>query len=382
MPPKRKKAKGLEASSSQPEHIRPSTSTALERRSVRQNDCGFLKLPVEILTTHLLEYFPNIPVGIPDEMKMCGALLPQIVLERRKVLCALAQTCKRFRDIFLPLQWQSLDLCTYSVGPNVNTGPWYLIMARMTERLSEGLVKTPALASYVRVVNVAFTRCSPKTVYPALARCLRALHNLHTLQVTHAHSQITSFIKNGFEGFTFPQIRTVFLPPQVHNFLLSCPGVRRVVCDGYGDSQKLLAPIIKKCGSLERLEGVDFESMASLKRLLKSAAASNLKYLNLRLALMDEAKINSLAGFKQLAELELISGDPSASEAFQRNRAIVDAVKKVLSKSSAPKRILKISSRNYKLYKWYHTGQGYMDDETSSYNRERAQSCWATVIEI
>ncbi|KAL0070971.1 hypothetical protein AAF712_002192, partial [Marasmius tenuissimus] len=85
-----------------------------------QNNSPFLKLPVEILTIQILEnYFCNVPIGIPRNVRVgteMSPLLPKVVLERSTVLRALAQTCRRLRDICLPLQWEQLNLGAYPYG--------------------------------------------------------------------------------------------------------------------------------------------------------------------------------------------------------------------------------------------------------------------------
>ncbi|KAK1229626.1 hypothetical protein PQX77_007294 [Marasmius sp. AFHP31] len=384
MPPKKKKAKNSGKS------ISPSDKPKDSKSPIQQNDSLFLKLPVEILTTQILDYFPNVPVGIPEEIRPDHSqgpapLLPEIVLERSKVLRALAQTCRRLREVCLPLQWEQLDLCAYPHERGYG-GSWYLTITKKTERVSEGLLNSPDLASYVRIINVALTRCSPKTVLPAFARCIQALPNLHTLQVVHAHTQITSFIKNGFEGFSFPQIRTVIIPPQAHNLLLSCPEVRRVVCDCWVDSQKLVAPIVKICKKVERLEGMEM-TMTTLKRLVKSA--SNLKYLDLQLDRIDEyyfcnpERINVLVGFKQLTELNMKSREADVNESLTNHKDVIQAAKKLLAKLPTHKeRVLKLSSgMEVEPYRWdYKRGSRY--GSLKSLQREDPRPRWVKVIDI
>ncbi|KAJ8086316.1 hypothetical protein PM082_005139 [Marasmius tenuissimus] len=376
MPPKKKKAKNSEKSTSPPEKTKDT------KTPIQQNDSRFLKLPVEILTTQILGYFPNVPVGIPEEVRPDSShdpapLLPEIVLERSKVLRALAQTCRRLREVYLPLQWEQLDLCAYPHEPGTYGGSWYLTITKKTERVSEGLLNSPDLASYVRIINIALTRCSPKTVLPAFARCIEALPNLHTLQVVHAHTQITSFIKNGFEGFSFPQIRTVIIPPQAHNLLLCCPEVRRIVCDCWVDSQKLVAPIVKVCKKVERLEGMEM-TMTTLKRLVKSA--SNLKYLDLQLDGIDEERINVLVGFKQLTELNMKSREADVNKTLTNHKDVIQAAKKLLAKQPTHKEsVLKLSSgMEVEPYRWDYKRK----PKYEGLKRQGPRPRWVKVIDI
>ena len=71
--------------------------------------------------------------------------------------------------------------------------------------LANGFVPT-------RVITICLTRCKDKVVMPLFASCLSMLPNLHTLQIVHAHSQMTTALKNAFENKSYPQIRTIIFP--------------------------------------------------------------------------------------------------------------------------------------------------------------------------
>ena len=104
------------------------------------------------------------------------------------------------------------------------------------------------------MVNVVLTRCSTKTVLPAFARCLDILPNLHTLQILHAHNQMTTHLKKVFEGRSFPSIQTVILPTHAHEIMRCCKQAQTVVCnDGYGS--QLVTAIGTGDKKVERLEG-------------------------------------------------------------------------------------------------------------------------------
>lgn len=115
-----------------------------------------------------------------------------------------------------------------------------------------------------RIVNVVLTRCASDEVLPSFARCLEALPNAHTLQVLRAHTQMTTHLKNAFEGRSFPAIQTVILPSHAHNILRCCKEARVVICN-FGDGSKLISAIAKECKNVERLEGIS-PDMNMLKR--------------------------------------------------------------------------------------------------------------------
>ena len=81
----------------------------------------------------------------------------------------------------------------------------------------------------------------------------------------HAHSQMTTALKNAFEGKHYPQIRTIILPSCAHNVLRACPGVVEVICSDH-DGSKLLTAIAKECRNVEVLEGFSFWKDAMAKR--------------------------------------------------------------------------------------------------------------------
>ena len=95
-------------------------------------------------------------------------------------------------------------------------------------------------------------------------RCLPLLTNLHTLEILHAHAQITTTLKTAFAGHTFPAIRTVILPSCAHHILPSCPEVRTVICTE-DDGSAIIGAIAQGCSKVEVLEGI-LPNAARLKR--------------------------------------------------------------------------------------------------------------------
>jgi hypothetical protein len=91
-------------------------------------------------------------------------------------------------------------------------------------------------------------------VLPAFARCLDILPNLHTLQILRAHTQMTSHLKQAFEGRSFPSIRTVILPTHAHEVMRCCKEATTVICN-YGDGSQIATAIAKGNKKVERLEG-------------------------------------------------------------------------------------------------------------------------------
>lgn len=65
-------------------------------------------------------------------------------------------------------------------------------------------------------------------------------------------------LKEGFEGITLPQIRTVIIPGYCHEILKFCPNVKTVWCT-VEDKNKLIPTISSYCREVVELRGVDLE---------------------------------------------------------------------------------------------------------------------------
>jgi hypothetical protein len=143
MPRKPKKrqttSKGV---SSLPEH------TLVEKADASNLERGLLSLPVE-LTTEILDYFPAIG-PYTDVFKDLGLEIPEFYLARVDLLRALSQVCVDYRRVFLPLLWDSLNLCfamrtkkpRWPCGSDKNVGEALV-------RNCDGLSDNPNLASYI-----------------------------------------------------------------------------------------------------------------------------------------------------------------------------------------------------------------------------------------
>ena len=101
-------------------------------------------------------------------------------------------------------------------------------------------------------------------VIPKLA-LLSSLQNLHTLQVFHAHSHMTTAIKNSLQGVIFPKIHTLIIPEHCHEILKCCPHVTKVWCNR-GSGSKLVMVIAQHCKEVQEMR--DFSAD---ERLVKSA---------------------------------------------------------------------------------------------------------------
>lgn len=124
----------------------------------------------------------------------------------------------------------------------------------------------PSEHALSRTVTVSLTRCSTLTVLPAFAACLRALPNLHTLRIMHAHSQMTSALKSAFESVELPQIRTIILPTCAHNILRSCPNIVDLTCNE-DDGSQLISAMAKSSQNVEIVGRIRFWTEGSAKSM-------------------------------------------------------------------------------------------------------------------
>jgi len=73
------------------------------------------------------------------------------------------------------------------------------------------------------------------------ARCLRALPNLHTLEITSIELLCTrSHLRAGFKSITLPQIRTAILPASAHHILRHCPNIEDLTCSPGGPHKEFI----------------------------------------------------------------------------------------------------------------------------------------------
>ncbi|KAJ7504126.1 hypothetical protein B0H11DRAFT_1980906 [Mycena galericulata] len=281
----------------------PATSTvpAMGSRAAerpRQNSStGLLVMPVELL--HLIASHFGRSVEVPYvELRTAGENphLPSEYLYRLIALRAVSQTCNQLRLVFLPILWECMDICVQSPKGSV----FYKALGELLKRTSEGLASEPELLSHIETVNVILTRYSSAEVLPPFARCLSLMPNMHTVQIIHAHTAMTTHLKNGFENTSISSVRKIILPSWAHEVLRCCPEVTHVICNG-GDGSKLISAIAKSCEKVEMIEGISCNDKI-MKRILK--AAPNLKEIELHHE-PDKETIIALAGFKKLCTITL-----------------------------------------------------------------------------
>jgi hypothetical protein len=122
-------------------------------------------------------------------------------------------------------------------------------------------------SSHHRTIRLVLTRYQSTVIIPKFSSLLSlsSLQNLHTLQVFHAHSQMTTAIKDSLQGVELSQIRTLIIPGHCHEILKCCPEVTKVWCNR-GDGSKLVTIIAKYNKKVQEMRGFSTDE-----KLVKSA---------------------------------------------------------------------------------------------------------------
>lgn len=122
-------------------------------------------------------------------------------------------------------------------------------------------------------MTLSLTRWSTEKVLPQLASTMSSLPNLRNLRILHAHTQMTTALKQWFEGKQYPQIKSIILPAYAHNLLRACPAVEDVTCNRE-DPSKLLNAIIKECPKVQRFMGLS-ASNTMMKRMCEIPSSTD-----------------------------------------------------------------------------------------------------------
>ena len=117
-----------------------------EKADASNLERGLLSLPVE-LSTEILDYFPAIKSY--TAFNHYEHLLPEIYLVRIDMLRALSQVCIDYRRVFLPLLWESLNVCFMRKDSPQSKRAFYKHVGEALVRKCDGLLANPDLASYI-----------------------------------------------------------------------------------------------------------------------------------------------------------------------------------------------------------------------------------------
>ena len=122
------------------------TVALVESSSFNLQPQGILRLPVE-LQEEILDYLqhPTLWTTVGDRRV---PIIPTAYTERNKALRCLASTCVAYRQVFLPLAWRHVLICT--IGETDNGLSYYKTVGETLARKCKGLMKHPELAEHVQ----------------------------------------------------------------------------------------------------------------------------------------------------------------------------------------------------------------------------------------
>ncbi|KAF9239080.1 hypothetical protein BU15DRAFT_74771 [Melanogaster broomeanus] len=282
----------------------------------------------------LLEILSHLPTVTIEHVLWAHCRQPPVVpsemLTRTSTTRALSQTCRLLRSRCLAMAWRRIEIC--GAGPTHRVS-FYSVVGKALRASTSVLTGCPHLRPLIQTVTVVFTRYRTAELLPAFAECLTSLPNLTLIQVVHAHSQMTTALKNAFEGKRFPSVRKLVLPSCAHEVLRCCPNVEEVTCNE-GDGSTIIGAIIKgNCKKVQVLIGIN----APLKRLVKFLP--NLRHVSVedRSHLM---VIDSLSCFPLLTTIEII-----ISSGFSKEEAITAATKVLKANKSEENKFIRLTNR-------------------------------------
>jgi hypothetical protein len=149
MPSNPKKRKTTSKSVASPVHTQKNLDEWGEKADASNLERALLPLPVE-LTTKILDYFPTIGPYTTVTNGIGDPVLPEIFLVRIDILRALSQVCIDYRRVFLPLLWESLNICFTMRKDNPDfTRAFYKNVGYATVCKCDGFSANPNLASYI-----------------------------------------------------------------------------------------------------------------------------------------------------------------------------------------------------------------------------------------
>lgn len=170
MPPRKRKAKdGSTSSETKRAKIKASENITSVPVSVQDalsapplavndfptEDTAMLSLPPEIID-EIMKFYPEIFVGAP-KISNNEPVLSSEYLQRTRALRSLSQVSRAYRNTFLPLLWETINICCCKQDER----SFYKTLGETMIRYTSGLEKSPALKPFIRYFPL---RHSPRTI--------------------------------------------------------------------------------------------------------------------------------------------------------------------------------------------------------------------------
>ncbi|KAF9789813.1 hypothetical protein BJ322DRAFT_1044359 [Thelephora terrestris] len=201
--------------------------------SFRYENCGFYKLPMEIIWM-IIDLYPRLDYSYMRSIRA----EPSIYNDRFEVLRNLISVSRSFRKTLHNIYWETFEIAlTYPRRRLPEPGELEpgAECPRFVSRTSElqGLRKTfwflPDIASCIRTLTFRVDR--DPDLMQLFVDCLLALPNLHTLEIAPTSLPLVTLFANAFKHRPqYRSVRKLIAPAGAHPVLQSLPNLEELVC--------------------------------------------------------------------------------------------------------------------------------------------------------
>ncbi|KIL67013.1 hypothetical protein M378DRAFT_159969 [Amanita muscaria Koide BX008] len=306
------------------------------------NSRGFSGLPTELLH-QIVSYMQE--ALIPW---IYGGAMAHWYSGRRDLLRTLCQLCRSLRATFLPLLWERLEACTYTVYDVKK--PWGYTDAPSLANDLLGQLKLVMngklrYAPYVRVVSVAvFKPNLVDAILKKLARALSLMPNVHTVQLI-CHGTRTqgmpplieaSRIQKAFEGYVYPSVRRVVVPHQARSIFACFPQAQHVHMNQHDfyDFSDSVAGVARYCHTVESFGWIENHRESRVSSIVTMLPRLRRLECHITTGKLDEMmELSKLQNLEQitLTFARYLKGEEATAQ-------IIEAARGVLAKSQASQR--------------------------------------------
>ncbi|KAL1685706.1 hypothetical protein GGG16DRAFT_129235 [Schizophyllum commune] len=189
------------------------------------NALSLSSLPNELLL-EIVNCFPSLPTLINGDI-----LHDDKDPTRREVIAAFSQTCRRFRSLFYPLLWRTIEAVA-KIGIQWKKR----LAADLMRQLDFVMIQNPSFAEHVEILSMIVTDDPYASVKDKFCAGLAMFKNLHTLQIPEVTGPNFIFGEHGSEWFPrtlwrqppLLSVRTMAIPWQLFDLLSCTPNLERL----------------------------------------------------------------------------------------------------------------------------------------------------------
>ncbi|KAJ7185341.1 hypothetical protein C8R46DRAFT_1342630 [Mycena filopes] len=291
-------------------------------------------LPNELLF-EVSKYYPKLYIGIDADIRGVRGEDSNSDWESDTVR-ALAQTNRRLRAVFFPIQWERAYACFTTRNPKPQ--PQLRARGKMLQRRLRGIRETENVWPHIRSLSITLEECDIGNSDPLqeLFRVLGLLPSLRALTIFSIPREMAPVLEMACDSRMFPSIRALALPDHLAPILHRFPNVHTLtgIHDDSGPHQLLLEAA--KGHSVHRVDTLNDMVISAELVLLLRQAIPNVRRLSLwRLFRLDDLRL--LDGMDNLSELHVrIHPDALRSELPEPlSEDIITHGRRVLASSKA-----------------------------------------------